>query len=90
MSYVLIEEKINSYYEAVWNAQNIPHMKLIKIFFYTVVRVEKLVKIKMEDIFLNKWQIHIKNEEGYKDWALSFSKTFREMLTVHVKNNKIK
>ena len=90
LPYVPTEEEINNYYEAVWNAQNVSHMVLIKILLYTGVRVGELVKIKMEDVFLNKCQIQIKDGKGHKDRVLPFPITFREVLAAHMKSNKAK
>ena len=90
LPYVPTEEEINNYYEVVWNTQNVAHMVLIKILLYTGVRVGELVKIKMEDVYLNKCQIKIKDGKGHKDRVLPFPRTFREVLAAHIKTNKTK
>lgn len=90
LPYVPTEEEINNYYDAVWNGQNVSHMVLIKILLYTGVRVGELVKIKIEDVYLNKCQIKINDGKGHKDRIMPFPKTFREVLAAHIKRNKEK
>ena len=52
---------------------------LIKILLYTGVRVGELVKIKMEDVYLNKCQIKIKDGKGHKDRVLPFPSIKRQL-----------
>ncbi|WP_342271939.1 site-specific integrase [Candidatus Tisiphia endosymbiont of Parasteatoda lunata] len=53
------DEEIKKYYDVVWDTQNIKHMIIIKTMLYTGVRVGELVKIKADDVELNKCQIRI-------------------------------
>ncbi|MBY0580145.1 MAG: site-specific integrase [Rickettsiales bacterium] len=90
LPYVPTEEEVNNYYETVWNAQNVAHMVLIKILLYTGIRVGELIKLKMEDVYINKCQIKIIDGKGHKDRMVPFPKSFREVLVAHIKSNKEK
>lgn len=90
LPYVPSEEEIHNYYEAVWNAQNISHMVMIKTLLYTGIRVGELIKIKIDDVKLNQCQIRINAGKGGKDRIVPFPKSFREVLVSHIKNNKEK
>lgn len=90
LPYVPSEEEINSYYEAVWNAQNISHMVLIKTLLYTGIRVGELIKVKIEDVSLSQCQIRINDGKSHKDRIVPFPKDFREVLVAHIKSHKEK
>lgn len=88
LPYVPSEEEIKNYYESVWHTQNIKHMVLIKIMIYTGVRVGELIKIKLEDVNLNKCQIKVVQGKGSKDRIVPFPNDFREVLAAYIKNCK--
>lgn len=85
LPYVPSENEISDYYEAVWNAQNVTHMILIKTLLYTGIRVGELVKIRLADVSLNNCQIKIIDGKGHKDRVVPFPKSFREVLASHIK-----
>ena len=86
LPYVPSEEEIKNYYESVWHTQNIKHMVLINIMIYTGVRVGELIKIKLEDVNLNKCQIKVVQGKGSKDRIVPFPNDFREVLAAYIKN----
>lgn len=88
LPYVPSEEEISNYYEVVWNNQNIAHMVLIKTLLYTGIRVGELIKIRIEDVALNKCQIKIIDGKGHKDRIVPFPRSFREVLAGYIKNCK--
>lgn len=88
LPYVPSEEEIESYYEAVWNSQNVSHMVLIKLLLYTGIRVGELVKVKIEDVNLRQCQIRINGGKGNKDRVVPFPRGFREILVSHIKAHK--
>ena len=77
------EEEIQRYYQAVWQAKNVSDMVLIKTLLYTGVRVSELVKIKLEDVDLERCQIRINAGSGGKDRIVPFPVTFKEVLAMH-------
>jgi integrase/recombinase XerD len=90
LPYVPSDEEIKKYYKAVWDTQNIKHMIIIKTMLYTGVRVGELVKIKIDDVELNKCQIRINDGKGKKDRIVPFPTGFREVLTLYIKSIKNK
>lgn len=88
LPYVPSDAEIKKYYEAVWDTQNVKHMVIIKIMLYTGVRVGELVKIKIEDVELNKSQIRINDGKGKKDRLVPFPVSFREVLATYIKGIK--
>lgn len=55
---------------------------------YTGVRVGELIKIKLEDVNLNKCQIKVVQGKGSKDRIVPFPNDFREVLAAYIKNCK--
>ncbi|WP_342271351.1 tyrosine-type recombinase/integrase [Candidatus Tisiphia endosymbiont of Parasteatoda lunata] len=62
----------------------------IKTMLYTGVRVGELVKIKADDVELNKCQIRINDGKGKKDRIVPFPTGFREVLALYIKSIKNK
>lgn len=90
LPYVPSDKEIKKYYETVWAAQNIKHMIIIKTMLYTGVRVGELVKIKIDDVELNEYQIRINYGKGNKDRVVPFPVGFREVLAAYIKGIKKK
>ncbi|XVN44072.1 MAG: tyrosine-type recombinase/integrase [Rickettsia hoogstraalii] len=63
-------------------------MVLIKILFYTGVRVNELVNIKLQDIDYDSCQIRINLGKGSKDRIVPFPVGFRETLMLYAKNEE--
>lgn len=88
LPYVPSEQEIKKYYEIVWDGENIKHIIIIKTMLYTGVRVGELVKIKIDDVDLNKCQIRINKGKGSKDRIVPFPTSFKEALAVYIKSVK--
>ncbi len=84
LPYVPTEEEICKYYDAVWQAQDIKHVIMIKTLLYTGVRVSELVKIKIEDIDIMQCQIRIVEGKGKKDRIVPFPISFKEILAMQM------
>ena len=90
LPYVPTEEEICKYYEAVWKSRNMKHVLMIKTLLYTGVRVSELVHIKLSDIDFDSCQIKIIEGKGKKDRIVPFPDSFKEILAIHVENNRRK
>ncbi len=88
LPYVPSEEEIKKYYDALWNAQNTKHIIMIKVMLYTGVRVGELIRIKVEDVNLNTYQIKINEGKGKKDRIVPFPMRFREVLAFYIRDLK--
>jgi len=84
------EEEIEQYYQEVWKSQNFQDIIIIKLFLYTGIRVSELIKIKLNDIDYDRFQIRINNGKGGKDRIVPFPVSFREVLAMHAGKMKTK
>ena len=57
---------------------------ITKVIIYTGIRVSELVRIRIVDVDLEKCQIEIALEKGKKSRKVSFPRSFREMLGMHI------
>jgi len=78
------EEELCRFYEAVWKARRVQDMVLIKTFLYTGVRVSELIRIRQEDVDLDRCQIRINQGKGSKDRVVPFPQSFREVLAFQI------
>lgn len=83
LPYVPTEEEIKKYYEVAWKSRNMNHVVLIKALLYTGVRVSELVKIKLNEIDMDRCQIRITEGKGKKDRIVPFPINFKETLAIH-------
>ena len=82
------EEEMRRFYQAVWNCRNFADMVLIKILFYTGVRVSELVTILLDEVDIERCQIRITQGKGSKDRQVPFP--FRELLALHMERMRDK
>lgn len=86
LPYVPTEAELKKYYEAVWQTKNMQDMMIIKTLLYTGIRVSELIRLNIEDIDFDRYQIRITAGKGKKDRIVPFPKSFREPLAMHVSN----
>jgi integrase/recombinase XerD len=86
LPYVPSEEEIKRYYDVVWNNQNTKHMVIVKLLLYTGIKISELVKIKIDDVKLQKCVIHIKkNDNDKKVRMVAFYSNFKQSLSEYIK-----
>jgi integrase/recombinase XerD len=83
------EDELKQYYEIVWNSQNTQDLLIIKTLLYTGARVTELVNIKLTDVDFKRCQIRIESGKGSKDRMVPFPESFKEILSMHVKDMKV-
>ena len=86
LPYVPTEAELKKYYEVVWQTKNMQDMMIIKTLLYTGIRVSELIRLNIEDIDFDRYQIRITAGKGKKDRIVPFPKSFRETLAMHVSN----
>ena len=86
LPYVPTEAEMRKYYEVVWQAKNMQDMIIIKTLLYTGIRVSELIRLTVEDIDFDRFQMRIIAGKGKKDRIVPFPKSFREPLAMHVSN----
>lgn len=93
LPYVPTEDELKKYYEAIWRSHNMQDILIVKTLLYTGVRVSELIRVKIQDVDLDRCQLKIIAGKGKKDRIVPFPKSFRETLALHVansnKNNQI-
>ncbi len=60
---------------------------MLKLLFFTAVRVRELVGIRVEDIDFDQCKIFISEGKGRKDRYILFPKSFRLVLQSHLRAN---
>ena len=88
LPFVPSEAELKQYYKAVWDAKNIQDMLIIKTLLYTGVRVSELIRLKLNDVDLDRCQMKVVSGKGKKDRIVPFPKSFRETLIMQVDNAK--
>jgi integrase/recombinase XerD len=87
---VLTTEEFRRFYQAVDRADNAQHALMLRLLFYTGVRVAELCAIEVADIDLEACRIRINEGKGQKDRVVLFGRSFatalRAYLAAHGKN----
>jgi integrase/recombinase XerD len=84
LPHVPSEEEMRRYYQTVWQARDYGDIVLIKTLLYTGVRVSELVKIRLDQVDLDRCQIRINHGKGDKDRVVPFPDAFKETLGLHM------
>lgn len=83
------EEELKRYYETVWTGRNTQDLVIIKTLLYTGARVSELVNMKLANVDFRRCQIRIEAGKGGKDRMVPFPESFKEVLSIHVKDMKV-
>ncbi|MBX9677538.1 MAG: tyrosine-type recombinase/integrase [Gemmataceae bacterium] len=81
---VLNSDEFRRFYVAVDQADNVQHALMLRLLFYTAVRVSELCKIEIADIDLDACKIRINSGKGDKDRYVLFGKSFATALRTHI------
>lgn len=81
---VLTAEDFRRFYKIVDQADDVQHALMLRLLFYTGVRVSELCSIQVEDVDLEACKIRINQGKGSKDRYVLFGKTFATALRTHV------
>ncbi|MGH7800518.1 MAG: tyrosine-type recombinase/integrase [Thermodesulfobacteriota bacterium] len=84
---VLSEEGFKKFYREIEKADNLQHELMLKLLFYTGVRVNELTNIKASDVYLDENKIFIEKGKGSKDRYVLINQDFKTALKVYMKNN---
>lgn len=86
LPYVPTEDELKKYYEAIWQSHNMQDILIVKTLLYTGIRVSELIRLKIQDVDLERCQLKINAGKGKKDRIVPFPKSFRETLALHASN----
>lgn len=81
---VLTAEEFRRFYQIVDRADDVQHALMLRLLFYTGVRVSELCRIRVVDVDLEACKIRIEQGKGSKDRYVLFGKTFATALRTHV------
>jgi integrase len=84
---ILSETSLRAFYEAIDRTGNLQHQIMLRLLFYTAVRVSELTRIRVEDVDLDACKIFIEEGKGRKDRYILFPESFRLTLKAHLAAN---
>jgi integrase/recombinase XerD len=84
---LLPETELRRFFQVIQECGDVQHEILLKLLFYTAVRVSELVAIKASDIDLEQAKIFIDHGKGAKDRYILFPSSFRLVLKSHLRAN---
>jgi integrase/recombinase XerD len=76
---------LKRFFQVIQDCGDVQHEILLKLLFYTAVRVRELVHIRIEDVDLEHCRIFIQQGKGPKDRYILFPASFRLVLRSHLK-----
>ena len=82
---LLTEAELKRFFRAIQDCGDVQHEILLKLLFYTAVRVSELVHIEVGDVDLEACKIFINRGKGAKDRYILFPASFRLVLKSHLK-----
>ena len=81
---VLTADQFRSFYKAVDQADDVQHALMLRLLFYTAVRVSELCGIEVAHVDLENCKVFIDQGKGSKDRYVLFGKSFATALRTHI------
>jgi integrase len=81
---VLTAEEFRRFYKIVDQADDVQHALMLRLLFYTGVRVSELCSIQIADVDLENCKIFVNQGKGSKDRYVLFGKSFATALRTHI------
>jgi integrase/recombinase XerD len=81
---LLSESDLKRFFQVIQECGNLQHGIMLKLLFYTAVRVSELVRIQVTDIDLDGYRIFIDQGQGSRDRYILFPASFRLVLKSHL------
>lgn len=81
---LLSEASLKKFYEAIDKVGSLQHQIMLRLLFYTAIRVSELTGIRVEDIDFDSFKIFIDQGKGDKDRYILFLEDFRLVLKTHL------
>jgi integrase len=81
---VLTADQFRAFYKAVDAAEDVQHALMLRLLFYTGVRVGELCGIEVADVDLENCKIFVNQGKGSKDRYVLFGKSFATALKTHI------
>ncbi len=87
LPHLLPEATLHKFFHTVDTSDNLQHQILLRLLFYTGVRVSELIKIRIADIDLGSSKIFIERGKGDKDRYILFPDSFRLTLRAYIESH---
>jgi len=84
---LLPEAELKKFFRVLQQCGNLQHEIMLKLLFFSAVRVSELVKVKVTDIDFTPCKIFIAQGKGGKDRYILFPASFRLVLQSHLRAN---
>ena len=81
---VLTADHFRRFYKMVDQADDVQHALMLRLLFFTCVRVSELCNMQVTDVDLENCKIRINQGKGSKDRYVLFGKTFATALRTHI------
>ena len=81
---VLTAEQFRAFYKAVDAAEDVQHALMLRLLFYTGVRVAELCSIEVAHVDLENCKVFVDQGKGSKDRYVLFGKSFATALRTHI------
>ena len=81
---VLTADEFRRFYQIVDRAEDVQHALMLRLMFYTGVRVSELCRIEVADVDLEACKIFVNQGKGSKDRYVLFGKSFATALRTHI------
>lgn len=81
---ILNADEFRHFYEVVDRAEDVQHSLMLRLLFYTAVRVSELCNIEVGDVDLENCKIRINQGKNSKDRYVLFGKGFATALRTHI------
>ena len=85
---VLTAAEFKRFYVIVDQADDAQHSLMLRVLFYTGIRVSELCNIEVKDVDLAACKIRINQGKGSKDRYVLFGKSFATALRTHIANSR--
>ena len=86
LPHILADNQLKRFYDAIQQSGNVMHELMLKLLFYTGLRVSELVNIQISDVDLEASKIYIQYGKGGKDRYVLFPETFRLTLRTYLRS----
>lgn len=81
---ILNADAFRRFYEAVDQAKDVQHALMLRLLFFTAVRVSELCNIAVADVDVEACKIRINQGKGDKDRYVLFGKSFATAIRTHI------
>jgi len=84
LPHILTAAHFRRFYEVVDQADDVQHALMLRLLFYTGVRVSELCYVQVADVDLETCKIRVNSGKGDKDRVVLFGKSFATALRTHI------